>query len=67
MRIFRETTTLWTDTTIGDDRESLMEGERRRGSTVLRNALGNSTCFHLGKRKLGGFGRKQSKQIFKAH
>lgn len=41
---------LWTDTTIGDDRESLMEGRRQRGFTVLRNRLGNTMCFHLGKK-----------------
>lgn len=27
-----------------------MEGEREGGSTVLRNRLGNSMCFHLGKK-----------------
>lgn len=56
---------LWTDTSIKDDRESMMGGERqgeeRTSPVCLEADEGNSVCFHLGKRKLEIHGRKQSK------
>lgn len=48
MRIFRETTTLWTDTTVWDDRESLIEG-KGRGAPLCSDQV-KLPVFHLGKK-----------------
>lgn len=45
--------------------ESLMEGERQRGSTILRNRLGNNMCFHLGKKFVGKNNLKEYSKPFK--